>query len=70
MAELTKREAEAVAAVKAAGKKGATFEALKAGLGIKGSSTLRGRIGKLKNAGHIIATMNGRIATYTAAPKK
>lgn len=71
MAELTKREEEAVAAVKAFGKKGATFEGVRAKLGIKGLSTLRGRIGKLKKSGHITVTMNGRIATYTATvPKK
>lgn len=65
--ELTKRQSEALAVIKAAGEKGIGFAALRKKLNVKGVSTMRQRLGTLTKAGVVTATRDGKFATYRAA---
>jgi predicted transcriptional regulator len=65
--QLTKRQSEAVEVIKAAGEKGIGFAALKKKLGIKGVSTLRGRLGQLTKLNAVKSIRTGKLATYFAA---
>ena len=66
MAELTKRQSEALAVIKAAGPKGIGFKDLKKKLNVKGVSTMRQRLGTLTDAGVVNSVRNGKFATYIA----
>lgn len=63
--ELTKRQNEALEAIKAAGKTGIGFKDLKKRLKIGGQSTLRQRLGQLVKLGAVKSTKEGKTATYT-----
>lgn len=67
MAELTKRQNEALAVIKATGERGIGFAALKKKLNVKGVSTLRQRLGELTKAGAVKSVKSGKLATYFAA---
>lgn len=67
--DLTNREQEALNVVKAAGPKGIGFKDWQKKAGVKGHSTMRQRIGRLVQAGVVVSTKEGKLATYTAVAK-
>lgn len=67
--ELTNRENEALNVVRAAGAKGIGFKDWQKKAGVRGHSTMRQRLGRLRQLGLITSTMNGKVATYFAVTK-
>lgn len=67
--ELTNRENEALNVVKAAGPKGIGFKDWQKKAGVRGHSTMRQRIGRLRQLGLITSKLDGKLATYVVVSK-
>jgi len=67
--ELTKRQQETLKVIQDAGPSGIGFKALKKLCGVRGTSTLRQRLGQLTKLGSVKSELDGKYATYRAVAK-
>jgi predicted transcriptional regulator len=67
--QLTQRQQETLNAIKATGLGGIGFQELKAAVNVRGTSTLRQRLGELRKAKKIDSKVEGKFARYFAVGK-